>query len=43
MNRRVVITGLGAVTAIGENVDSFWSACLEGKTRVGRIPDKWHN
>ena len=43
MNRRVVITGLGAVTAIGQNVDSFWSACLEGKTRVRRIPDNWHN
>ena len=24
MERRVVITGLGALTPIGEDVDSFW-------------------
>ena len=43
MKRRVVITGLGVLTAIGQDVDSFWSACLEAKTRVARIPDQWHN
>ncbi len=41
MSRRVVITGLGVLTAIGQDVDSFWSACLEAKTRVGRIPEQW--
>ncbi len=28
--RRVVVTGLGAVTSIGTNVADFWSALLEG-------------
>ncbi|MCA1581476.1 MAG: beta-ketoacyl-[acyl-carrier-protein] synthase family protein [Acidobacteria bacterium] len=29
-SRRVVVTGLGAVTSIGTNVADFWSALLEG-------------
>ena len=29
-SRRVVITGLGAVTSIGSNVRDFWKALLEG-------------
>ena len=31
--RRVVITGLGAVTPCGIGTDKFWSAMLEGKKR----------
>jgi len=41
MKRRVAITGLGTITAIGQDVESFWSACLEGKTSVSRVPDRW--
>lgn len=41
MERRVVITGMGVITAIGQEVDSFWSNCLEAKTHVSRIPDRW--
>ena len=29
---KVVITGLGAVTPIGNNVEDFWSASLEGRS-----------
>ena len=25
MNRRVVVTGMGAITPLGNDVDSFWS------------------
>lgn len=35
--RRVVITGLGIVCPIGNNVESAWSAALAGKTGVGPI------
>jgi 3-oxoacyl-[acyl-carrier-protein] synthase II len=35
--RRVVITGLGAVTSIGLNAEDFWRSCLEGKSGVGAI------
>ena len=36
-NRRVVITGLGAVTPCGIGVDKFWKAMLEGKSGVSTI------
>lgn len=36
MKRRVVITGLGAVTPIGNNVEEFWQGIKEG--RVGIAP-----
>lgn len=36
-NRRVVVTGLGALTPIGNDVDAFWTALLEGKSGAGPI------
>ena len=30
-SRRVVVTGLGVVSAIGATKDAFWSACREGR------------
>jgi 3-oxoacyl-[acyl-carrier-protein] synthase II len=41
MKRRVVITGLGTTTAIGQDVESFWASCLAANTRVSRIPEHW--
>jgi 3-oxoacyl-[acyl-carrier-protein] synthase II len=35
--RRVVVTGMGAVTPLGLGVDETWSAMLEGKSGVGPI------
>jgi 3-oxoacyl-[acyl-carrier-protein] synthase II len=35
--RRVVITGLGAVTPLGITVDSFWANLLAGQCGVGKI------
>ena len=35
--KRVVVTGLGAVTPIGTGVDQYWSGLLEGKSGVGLI------
>ena len=35
--RRVVITGLGAVTALGPDVKTFWKNILDGKSGVKRI------
>ncbi len=37
MKRRVVVTGLGAVTPIGNTVEEFWSGIKEGKTGIGEI------
>lgn len=35
--RRVVVTGLGAVTPIGNSVQEFWEGIREGKTGIGPI------
>ena len=37
MKRRVVVTGLGAVTPIGNTVEQFWSGIKEGKVGIGEI------
>lgn len=37
MKRRVVVTGLGAVTPIGNNVEDFWNGIKEGKIGFGPI------
>ena len=37
MRRRVVVTGMGAITPIGLSVDEFWSGVKEGKTGFGEI------
>ena len=37
MKRRVVVTGLGAVTPIGNDVESFWNGVKEGKVGIGPI------
>jgi len=39
MNRRVVITGLGPVTSIGEGRDAFWQGLKEGQSGVRRVED----
>lgn len=36
-NRRVVITGMGAITPIGNSVEEFWDGIKEGKTGFGPI------
>ena len=35
--RRIVITGLGAVTPLGCSVDLFWKGIIEGKNGIGPI------
>lgn len=37
MKRRVVVTGLGAVTPLGNDVDSFWAGIRAGKVGIGEI------
>ena len=37
MERRVVITGLGAITPIGNNVQDFWEGIKEGKCGIDEI------
>ena len=37
MERRVVVTGIGAITPIGNNVDEFWNSIKEGKCGIDTI------
>ena len=37
MKRRVVVTGLGAVTPIGNTVDVFWDEIKKGTVGIGPI------
>lgn len=37
MKRRVVVTGLGAVTPIGNTVEEFWAGIKTGKVGIGPI------
>ncbi len=34
MSRRIVVTGLGLVTSIGSDVETFWSALLAGRSGI---------
>ncbi|MPZ49147.1 MAG: beta-ketoacyl-ACP synthase II [Dehalococcoidia bacterium] len=35
--RRVVITGMGALTPLGNNVEDFWQGCVEGRSGIDWI------
>ena len=37
MPRRVVITGLGVVTALGTTLESFWNGLIEGKSGIAPL------
>ena len=43
MSRRVVVTGLGAITPIGKNVSETWANALAGKSGVIKINQPWSN
>ena len=36
-HKRVVVTGLGAITSLGHNVDQFWANILAGQCGIDRV------
>ncbi len=38
--RRIVITGMGAVSPLGANVAASWSRLLSGRSGIRRLPDE---
>lgn len=43
MARRIVITGLGALSPIGSNVEENWNSCISGKSGIEIINSEWAN
>jgi 3-oxoacyl-[acyl-carrier-protein] synthase II len=41
MTDDVVVTGLGATTPLGGDVESFWSSLLAGRSGVTALPPEW--
>jgi len=41
MSRRVVVTGLGITSSLGDDIPSFWRACLAGSGVAEPIPAEW--
>jgi len=39
MQRRVVITGMGVVSPVGNSLDTFWDNLVHGRSGVGRLTD----
>jgi 3-oxoacyl-[acyl-carrier-protein] synthase II len=37
LNRRIVVTGLGAVTPLGLTVDDYWEGLIRGKSGIGLV------
>ena len=35
--KRVVVTGLGALTPIGNNIGEYWDALIHGKSGAAKI------
>ena len=35
--KRVVVTGMGAITPVGNDIDTFWNNLTAGKNGVGMI------
>lgn len=38
---RVFVTGLGVMSTVGDSTESFWQACLAGRTAIAAIPPHW--
>ena len=41
MSERIVITGIGVVSPLGHDRESFWSACLAGRSGARLIDSPW--
>lgn len=37
MKRRVVITGMGVITSLGKDLDTFWTSLMEGKSGISAV------
>ncbi len=43
MVNKVVVTGLGVVSPIGKDIETFWRGCLNNESNVQPIPKQWND
>lgn len=43
MNRKVVVTGMGAISGLGCGVDTNWQRAVRGESAIRPIPQLWKN
>jgi len=41
LSRRIVVTGLGATTPLGGDVQTTWQALLAGKSGISTLEQEW--
>ncbi len=41
LESQVAITGIGIVSALGHDLNSFWDGALQGRTAVEEVPEHW--
>ena len=41
MKRRVVITGMGIVSSLGTDIETFWKSCLDDISIIEAVPEQW--
>src|SRR5262245_17699128 len=39
--RRVVVTGVGAVSSLGLGAEALWQGCLAGRSVIEEVPAAW--
>ena len=39
MSKRIVVTGMGALTPLGSSVESTWKRLLDGQSGIRRLPE----
>ena len=37
MNKRVVVTGMGVISPVGNNTNDFWNSIVSGKNGIDRV------
>ncbi|MCB9091690.1 MAG: beta-ketoacyl-ACP synthase II [Halobacteriovoraceae bacterium] len=42
-NKRIVITGLGAISGLGTNVDQIWSELIQGRSGVRKLSERFQD
>ncbi|PWQ92269.1 beta-ketoacyl-[acyl-carrier-protein] synthase family protein [Leucothrix pacifica] len=40
---KIVVTGMGIINSAGNDISSFWNACLQSQSNVSKVPERWND